>query len=155
MCQCQVLSSPTCFFAAVSEKEQYRISDIFYFQLPNISSFLTFTLFLRLFAGDICGGHCCDNKTEADVLRKSIRTFEGLIKHQLKSLKGLWDSTYSIYKSKINDMSMIECLTEPTSCSLFVLLIISQIFEKPISNLSINNKVDKIRRRLNYHHSSN
>lgn len=53
-----------------------------------------------LFAGEICGGHCCDNKTEADVLRKSIKTFEGLIKHQLKSLKGLWESTYSIYKGE-------------------------------------------------------
>lgn len=51
-------------------------------------------------AGDICGGHCCDNKTETDVLRKSIKTFEGLIKHQLKSLKGLWESTYTIYKGK-------------------------------------------------------
>lgn len=116
MCQCQVSSSPTCFVAAVSEKEQYRISDLFYFQLRNISSFLTFTLLL-LFAGEICGGHCCDNKTEADVLQKSIRTFEGLIKHQLKSLKGLWDSTYSIYKGKAIDAPTNESFSKLTFCS--------------------------------------
>lgn len=51
-------------------------------------------------AGDVCGGHCCDNKTEAEVMKRSVKQFEGLIKHQLKSFRGLWDSTYSKYKGK-------------------------------------------------------
>jgi hypothetical protein len=50
--------------------------------------------------GDICGGHCCSSQTEVDVLKKSIKTFEGLIKHQLKNLKGLWESTYKVYKGE-------------------------------------------------------
>jgi hypothetical protein len=64
------------------------------------------TVFL-LFAGEICGGHCCDNKTETDVLRKSVKVFEGLIKHQLKSLKGLWESSYSTYKGKAFDINAV------------------------------------------------
>lgn len=84
MCHCQVsLRPPT--HPLSTEWQVCSNSPIFFFSH---------------FAGDVCGGHCCDNRTEADVLRKSMKIFEGLIKHQLKSLKGLWESTHSIYKGK-------------------------------------------------------
>lgn len=54
-----------------------------------------------LIAGDICGGHCCSSQTEADILKKSVKSFEGLIRHQLKSLKGLWEATHNIYKGEV------------------------------------------------------
>lgn len=66
------------------------ISSIFYWVILFI--------FLFLILGGICGGKCCDNRTETDVLSKSIKVFEGLIKHHTRSLKGLWDSTANIYK---------------------------------------------------------
>lgn len=98
MCLCQI--SP--FLFVVLWFISKAISDFWHIFLllplfePHFSNTFQFS-----FAGDICGGHCCDNKTETDVLRKSIKTFEGLIKHQLKSLKGLWESTYNIYKGKV------------------------------------------------------
>ena len=39
---------------------------------------------------------------ESDILRKSSKNFEGLIKHQLKSLKGLWETTHNIYKGEFD-----------------------------------------------------
>ena len=51
-------------------------------------------------SGEICGGHCCDNKTESEVLVKSTKIFEGLIRHHTKSLKGLWEETSLIYKGE-------------------------------------------------------
>lgn len=68
-------------------------------------SFLNVTIQSSNKVGDVCGGHCCDNRTETDVLKKSVKMFEGLIKHQLKSLKGLWESTYSIYKDHVLELS--------------------------------------------------
>ncbi|CAO1371327.1 unnamed protein product [Diamesa serratosioi] len=56
-------------------------------------------------SGGICGGKCCDNRTETDVLSKSIKVFEGLIKHHTRSLKGLWDSTANIYKDHVLELS--------------------------------------------------
>ncbi|KAG5677511.1 hypothetical protein PVAND_007267 [Polypedilum vanderplanki] len=60
---------------------------------------------ISFLTGEICGGHCCSAKTELDVLKKSVKTFEGLIKIQLKNLKGLWESTYNIYKDHVLDLS--------------------------------------------------
>lgn len=68
-------------------------------------SFLNITIESSEKVGDICGGHCCSSQTEVDVLKKSIKTFEGLIKHQLKNLKGLWESTYKVYKDHVLDLS--------------------------------------------------
>lgn len=68
-------------------------------------SFLNITIEPSEKIGDICGGHCCSAKNEIDVLKKSVKTFEGLIKIQLKNLKGLWDSTYNVYKDHVLDLS--------------------------------------------------
>jgi hypothetical protein len=92
MCHCQVSER----FFSYFENKNIEFLTLFFPFLETIFPLI----FIFFFAGDICGGHCCDNKTEADVLRKSIKIFEGLIKHQLKSLKGLWESTHSTYKGK-------------------------------------------------------
>lgn len=67
-----------------------------------ISFFNVFLFFILSFVGEICGGSCCSTQTENEVLKKSIKTFEGLVRHQLKNLKSLWQSTYNAYKGKKN-----------------------------------------------------
>lgn len=51
-------------------------------------------------SGQICGGHCCNNRTEEEILGKSINLFEGLIRQHTKKIKGLWEQTTSLYKGE-------------------------------------------------------
>jgi hypothetical protein len=56
--------------------------------------------FFNFISGQICGGHCCDSRTEDEILVKSTKSFEGLIRQHTKSLKGLWEQTANVYKGK-------------------------------------------------------
>lgn len=99
MCHCQVSLEQRFFLYSAKSNIEF-LTHFSFLPLLEKTFPLIFIFPFSIFAGDICGGQCCDNKTETDVLRKSIKIFEGLIKHQLKSLKGLWESTYSTYKGK-------------------------------------------------------
>uniref|UniRef100_A0A182TYT4 Uncharacterized protein n=1 Tax=Anopheles melas TaxID=34690 RepID=A0A182TYT4_9DIPT len=50
--------------------------------------------------GPVCGGICCDAETERQLQAKATKTFERLVKHHIRSQRGLWESAANVYKGK-------------------------------------------------------
>lgn len=50
--------------------------------------------------GPVCGGICCDAETELQLQAKATKTFERLVKHHIRSQRGLWESAANVYKGK-------------------------------------------------------
>lgn len=104
-----------------------------FFWFSNLISNFKLILFLfrAVFTGDICSGHCCSTQTEADVLKKSVKAFEGLIRHQLKSLKGLWESTHNIYKGEVLGNMLKKSINKMSShhvCIYLIIIVKKEIF---------------------------
>lgn len=55
---------------------------------------------LSFFSGSVCGGQCCDNKTETLLRKQSQRDFAALLRHNSRSLQGLLTSTAITLQSK-------------------------------------------------------
>ncbi|XP_053677103.1 division abnormally delayed protein [Anopheles nili] len=48
--------------------------------------------------GPVCGGMCCDAETERQLQAKASKNFERLVKHHIRSQRGLWETTANLYK---------------------------------------------------------
>ncbi|CRK92663.1 CLUMA_CG006270, isoform A [Clunio marinus] len=93
------------FFASAKNLEAQNIGKCSEHIGRFFKSILNVTIHPSTKVGEICGGNCCDNKTEKEILEKSIKKFEENVKYQLKSLKGFWESTFTIYKDHVLELS--------------------------------------------------
>lgn len=101
VCNWEIQILLTCQFVETFEELFWIVSD---FQLNfQIHEWFTLAFKSKLsfnFTGSVCGGQCCDNKTETLLRKQSQRDFAALLRHNSRSLQGLLTSTATTLQSK-------------------------------------------------------
>ncbi|KAH8415458.1 hypothetical protein KR222_000197, partial [Zaprionus bogoriensis] len=55
--------------------------------------------------GAICGGNCCNNVTEQELRHKAAGKFEQLLHHHTSSLRGILETTASLFQSHVLELA--------------------------------------------------
>ncbi|KAM7357577.1 division abnormally delayed protein [Cochliomyia hominivorax] len=94
--------------------------------------------------GSQCGGQCCSNSTEIDLRKKATTEFERLLHHHTKSLRGILESTASLFQSHILELAQ---QSENRTINIF-----SQVYKRmlPLSRKLIVQLYSEIIRNLKY-----
>ncbi|XP_041773738.1 division abnormally delayed protein [Anopheles merus] len=92
--------------------------------------------------GPVCGGICCDAETERQLQAKATKTFERLVKHHIRSQRGLWESAANVYKDYL--LQLLQ-QSENKTLNLF-----STVYRKmsPLSREPIRELYETIRQKL-------
>lgn len=71
--------------------------------------FFNVNIFLFLFLGHICGGHCCSNFTEDELMIISTNNFDRELRHHTRSLRDNLESTAKTFRGnlRINQIKLI------------------------------------------------
>uniref|UniRef100_A0A6B2EAU6 Putative heparin sulfate cell surface proteoglycan n=1 Tax=Phlebotomus kandelakii TaxID=1109342 RepID=A0A6B2EAU6_9DIPT len=85
-------------------------------------------------SGSICGGRCCSNDTEDELMVKSTNNFKQILRHHTRSLRGILESTATIFRENVIQLSL---QSENKTLNLFnqVYRRMSPFSRQPISDL--------------------
>ncbi|XP_030385073.1 division abnormally delayed protein [Scaptodrosophila lebanonensis] len=101
--------------------------------------------------GAVCGGSCCNNATELELRHKATGEFERLLHHHTNSLRGILESTASLFQSHVLELAE---QSENKTLSVF-----STVYSRmvPLSRMMIHQLYTEIMNHLKYtsNYSSN
>ncbi|XP_059620162.1 division abnormally delayed protein [Phlebotomus argentipes] len=85
-------------------------------------------------SGSICSGRCCSNATEDELMMKSTNNFKQILRHHTRSLRGILESTATIFRENVIQLSL---QSENKTLNLFnqVYRRMSPFSRQPISDL--------------------
>lgn len=89
--------------------------------------------------GSVCGGQCCSNKTETELLKLATREFEAMLHHHTRSVRGVLHTTSETFQEHI--INLLDQSEEKT------LNVFSQVYRRmlPLSKELIGNLYTHIR----------
>lgn len=64
--------------------------------------FFVYNFYLKIVSGTICGGHCCSNVTEDELMIKSTNNFDRELRHHTRSLRNSLESTAKTFRGEFN-----------------------------------------------------